>query len=127
MRTDTKTIENGGEKLTEPPVDTNRLFWSHDSFLGHIERNDPSPGRWERLATDRPPAIGFEYRQSPRTMVPGSLSGRVTWRDPQFLISGMVSLDLDTEGLVLLTNDGPLTSMKNVMRQRIFRGLSTKT
>ena len=83
---------------TEPPVDRNRRFWSHDSLLTHIERNDPSPGRWERLATDRPPAIGFEYRQSPRTMVPGSLSGRVTWRDPQFLISGMVSLDLDTEG-----------------------------
>ena len=80
----------------EPPTDSSYGFNIIDfPYLRYVRNNDPSPARWERLATGQPPAFLFWYRQSPRYLVP---SVSINTQDPPNNKPGMVSLTLDTEG-----------------------------
>ncbi len=81
----------------DPPVDTAYRFQANWPLLYHLAK-DPSPDRWDGLATERPTPIYMWYRQSPRVLVPQDDSGHVTFNDPPFRITGMVSLFLDTAG-----------------------------
>ncbi|MEM7586117.1 MAG: serine/threonine-protein kinase [Acidobacteriota bacterium] len=82
---------------TDPPADRAYRFRSNWPLLQHVAK-DPSPDRWDRLATDRPTPIYMWYRQSPRTLIPFNRSAMVDFNDPPFRTTGMVSLFLDTSG-----------------------------
>jgi serine/threonine-protein kinase len=58
----------------------------------------PSPARVRELAAAEPHPYWFEYRQSPRSMVPANGDARVRFLDPPLEISGMVNVTLDARG-----------------------------
>jgi len=70
--------------------DVNQLEWIAD--------NDPSPTRWERLRIDRPSAITYWFRQSPRHLVRYDQGGRPSYSEPPRLVPEMVAVQLDTQG-----------------------------
>jgi hypothetical protein len=75
--------------------------------LGHILREDPSPGRWNDLATVRPTPLYFFYRQSPRALAPytgpsGELQYHlVTDDNPTMSLPGMAGVHLAPNGRLL--------------------------
>ena len=77
--------------------------FSYDPELQRwLERNDKPP-QWRKILAEGPPLLRFTFRQSPRYLIPSDLVGQftpgiVTLNDPPPLISGMVSLVLDTNG-----------------------------
>jgi serine/threonine-protein kinase len=85
---------------TDPPADYAYGPGHLLSYLRYIEAHDPSAGRWDRLATGRPPALFFWYRQSPRPLKPFSHDGQVDFEDPPPTLSGMMIVFLDTRGLL---------------------------
>ncbi|MDQ3804638.1 MAG: hypothetical protein M3416_12490, partial [Acidobacteriota bacterium] len=78
-------------------VDSVHGFLEDREVLIHVRDHDPSPDRWEKLRTGRPPAITFWHRQSPRPLEPYD-SWRVKTHDPPNEVSGMVLTILDTAG-----------------------------
>ncbi|UCF66855.1 MAG: protein kinase, partial [Acidobacteriota bacterium] len=86
----------------EAPADTAWGFRKDTDYLQYIEHNDRSAERWDRLASGRPAAVHFWYRQSPRPMRPQSgLATRVTQTDPPHDLSSMATISLDTAGRLL--------------------------
>ena len=75
-------------------------FYADEEYLRHVREQDSSPARWETLKTGRPAALGFWYRQSPRSLVPLSRDS-VTEEDPPRTVSGMAGVQLDTRGRLL--------------------------
>ncbi len=91
---------------TEPPVDEAYAFDVDGDYLDYIEEHDKTPARWAALANDRPPAVVFWYRQSPRDLRPQRFfssggAGQVRTFDPPVNVTGMVSLTLDMRGRLL--------------------------
>jgi hypothetical protein len=82
-------------------------FDLNSSYLKYIQDHDKSPSRWNAIAADRPPAMTFWYRQSPRALFPGEFfgftpgGGQVTRSDPPMLTTGMVLAILDMKGRLL--------------------------
>jgi hypothetical protein len=82
-------------------------FDTDGAYLAYIQEHDKSPGRWTVLSADRPAAMVFWYRQSPRELVtgqfygPGPGSGRVSPTDPPMNVTGMVLVVLDMRGRLL--------------------------
>jgi serine/threonine-protein kinase len=85
----------------ESPADRELGIAVDADYFRHVAATDPSLSRWDGLATGRPPVLHFYHRQSPRPLVPWSLSGQVSWNDPPLLVSGMVSVRLDLQGRLL--------------------------
>lgn len=85
---------------TEPPIDTAYGFRSNDEYLDYVVKNDPSPDRWNKLATGQPAALYFWYRQSPGYLVAYS-QGKVSPDDPPLESPGMVNVCLDTTGRLI--------------------------
>jgi serine/threonine-protein kinase len=85
----------------DPPADTAFEFVTYQNFIDFVEEEDSSPDRWNRLATDRPGAIVFRYRESPRPMIPNNESGRVTEDNPPQRVSGDARIRLDGQGRLL--------------------------
>ncbi|HET6371751.1 MAG TPA: serine/threonine-protein kinase [Candidatus Polarisedimenticolia bacterium] len=81
-----------------PPVDTYWAFAEDSDYLRYLSRTDKTAGRWNRLATARPPAIYLYYRQSPRLLEPENRLGYIDRDDPPLTFSGMATLALDTKG-----------------------------
>jgi len=87
---------------TGTPGDSFRRFDVDDEYLDHIEKQDVSTTRWDRIETDRPGALTFWYRQSPRPLAPFDTSwAAVTPEDPPATISGMAFVRLDPGGRLL--------------------------
>jgi serine/threonine-protein kinase len=63
------------------------------SYVLHTEANDRSSDRWGKLASGRPAAVQFWYRQSPRALVSTAVSGRVFQANPPQDVSGMARFD----------------------------------
>jgi hypothetical protein len=89
-----------------PPADTAYGFDSDGDYLHYIQDHDKTPTRWNSLHDDRPAAIYFWYRQSPREMRPQRFfssggAGRVTTFDPPLGVTDMVTLSLDTSGRLI--------------------------
>jgi hypothetical protein len=89
-----------------PPPDTAYGFASDGGYLQYIQEHDKTPTRWNFLHDDRPAAVYFWYRQSPREMRPQRFfssggAGKVTTFDPPLGVSGMVTLSLDTSGRLI--------------------------
>jgi len=92
--------------ITEPAGDTAHGFLNDGAYLDYIQQHDQSQTRWQRLAADRPAAIFFWYRQSPRELASYDFftangSGVVTPSQPPFDVTGMVTLLLDSRGHLL--------------------------
>jgi serine/threonine-protein kinase len=73
-------------------------FGTDGDYLEWIKKNDSSPGRWENLSKERPAAIVFWYRESPRALRPLNAQGKIQYGDPPMRISGMKGVQLDTLG-----------------------------
>ena len=69
-------------------------------YMAHVEENDLTAGRWERMRTGHPAGIVFWYRQSPRYLSPFNRR-EVTPTDPPRTVSGMANLSLDMRGRLL--------------------------
>jgi hypothetical protein len=93
--------------LSGNAVDSAYGFDLNSSYLTYIQDHDKSPSRWNAVSADRPPAMTFWYRQSPRPLVPGELFGstvglgQVTSSDPPMRTTGMVLAVLDMKGRLL--------------------------
>ncbi len=82
---------------TDPPADRAYGFLTNWPLLGHLAK-DPSPDRWQRLATERPTGIYMWYRQSPRPLIARDVGSQVEFNDPPVRISGMVNLFISSTG-----------------------------
>jgi serine/threonine-protein kinase len=92
----------------DQPEDSVYYFHVNAEPLLHVLREDPSPGRWDNLATMRPAPLYFFYRQSPRPLTPtvvevaGGLAGLlVTDYNPPPLLPGMAGVHLAPNGRLL--------------------------
>ena len=92
---------------SDPAADSDFGFVTEGDYIAYIERHDAKPDRWNALRLDRPAAMSFWFRQSPRYMMPqrffstGPTGGQVTPSDPPVNLSGMVSLWVDPKGRLL--------------------------
>jgi serine/threonine-protein kinase len=95
-----------------PPADTARGLLADVSYLAHVQRQDRSATRWDKLRSARPSPLAFWYRQSPRKMSSNSWIpvlpwlgppelGRILRADPPQTLPGMASVVLDTEGRLI--------------------------
>jgi hypothetical protein len=114
-----------------PPLDSAYDFTSDGGYLQYIQEHDKTPTRWNSLHDDRPAAVYFWYRQSPREMRPQLFfssggAGKVTTFDPPLAVSGMVTLSLDTSGRLIHfeavspQKDSPASAPRAVDWSRLF-------
>ncbi len=93
--------------LSGNAVDSAYGFDLNSSYLTYIQDHDKSPSRWNAVSADRPPAMTFWYRQSPRPLFPGEFfgstagGGQVTRSDPPMRTTSMVLAVLDMKGRLL--------------------------
>lgn len=85
----------------EAPFDHAGGFRSDARFLRYIADHDSSLTRWDALATLRPAAIYYWYRESPRHLIAHSPHGNIDYDDPPQLIAGMKQVHLDPLGRLL--------------------------
>ena len=83
---------------TAPPVDSVGGVIYRDDVLRYIRTTRGGGDRWDWLRHARTAAVAFYYRSSPRRLVPMRAAPRPFINDPPLVISGMVSMLLDTEG-----------------------------
>jgi len=83
-----------------PAADSVYSFTADIEVITHVHEHDPSPDRWQKLKTGRPPAVNFWFRQSPRPLEPYD-SWRVKTHDPPNEVAGMVLTILDTAGRLI--------------------------
>jgi hypothetical protein len=83
------------------PADSASWFMRNYDFLSYRAQNLPAPQRSRELATAEQTPIVFQYRQSPRPIVPTGSGGTVSTFDPPYEVSGMVGLVLDAEGRLM--------------------------
>ena len=87
-------------------LDSIDSFSYDDDLQRWIEQNDKPQPQWNKILDEEPPVLRFDYRQSPRYMVPAGFKGQlipsiVTFDDPPQTISGMINLRLDTSGKLI--------------------------
>lgn len=92
--------------FSESPADSTYGFAADSSYLDYIQDHDKSQSRWQRLSSDRPAAMLFWYRQSPRGLESlnffNSLgAGIVTRSDPPSDVTGMITVEMDSQGRLL--------------------------
>ena len=73
-------------------------FAPDTDYFDHIKKTNPSPTRWDDVATAFPGPVWFWYREAPRTMVPVSAFGSVGMNNPPLTVPGMTSVRLDSMG-----------------------------
>jgi hypothetical protein len=89
---------------SEPPGDKLGGFSYDSDFIDFVEKNDKPRPVWSQVLSERPQVLGYWYRQSPRDLVPDGFwnisftPGVVTFIDPPPILSGMISVELDSEG-----------------------------
>jgi len=101
----------------EPPTDSVFGFSTNPSYVAYLERNDPSPERWDKLRSG-PAAVYFWYRQSPAHLIP-TTSLRVTQNDPPMASPGMVAVALDPQGRLIELNASPQRAVAAGLTQAI--------
>ena len=82
----------------DAPADQAHGFDYDMAYIAYVKKEDDSSTRWDRLASNRPPAIYFWFRQSPSPLVPPQSSWEVTQQQPPPTQPGMVGLKLDPIG-----------------------------
>jgi len=82
---------------TDPPADSARWFSRDYSYLSHLARTG-KPGWARDLAAGWWKPASFEYRQSPRPLLPSNADGAVQRSDPPLDVTGMLTVVLDPQG-----------------------------
>lgn len=80
-----------------PPADSARLFVRDYAYLSYLARTG-KPGWARDLSTGWWKPAVFEYRQSPRPLLPANAHGKVSPSDPPLDVTGMFTVVLDPEG-----------------------------
>ena len=83
------------------PADTAFGFDRNTPYMDWLNKNDPSPNRWERLREPRPGGMYFWYRQSPgrfRPVPPWDSRGFVGPLNPPWQVPGEAYVSLDPAG-----------------------------
>ncbi len=99
----------------EKPASTAWGFQGNGDYRRWVEQNDQSRDRWKGIASGRPAALYFWYRQSPTTLLPDQYRGddvgevAVTQTDPAPLTAGMIGITLDPLGRLLRFEAVPLS------------------
>jgi serine/threonine-protein kinase len=73
-------------------------FAVDEQYTTWLHASNPNRDRWNSLATARPGAIFFWYRESPQFMVSKDDIGMVTLDEPARAVPGMRTVTLDTMG-----------------------------
>ncbi len=84
---------------TDAPTHTVYQYDDDSSYFSSAARKD-APDTFEKIRTGQPVAIYFEYRTSPRYLVPSSFFN-VSPSDPPMDVSGMTSVKLDVRGRLI--------------------------
>ena len=87
---------------SDQPADSDSSFFRTYDFLRYRALHNPSPQHVRELAKAELGPTNFWYRQSPRQMVPMDSSGNVSRSDPAIDVPGMVSLELNSSGRLLM-------------------------
>lgn len=85
---------------TGRPADFAYGFNIVNEYLDYMRDNRQPEKRWAYLASGRPAPISFWYRGSPRGLYPGR-DLTISMSKPPFEVSGMVRLELDTQGRLI--------------------------
>jgi hypothetical protein len=80
----------------QKPAATASDFEYDDGYRDYMQDHFAPNRRWSHLASGQPPPLFFWYRQSPRSLDPGS-NLAVTWDNPAPDISGMLRVRLDMQ------------------------------
>ncbi|MBI3448924.1 MAG: serine/threonine protein kinase [Acidobacteria bacterium] len=86
---------------TDPPADSKRFLGTDGEYLDYVAKHDSGPRKWDALSKGQPSAVALIYRQSPRLMEPLNRIGVVGDNDPPPILSGMASVQVDTEGRLI--------------------------
>jgi len=92
---------------TDPAVDSASGFYYDRQYLAWAARRRSTPMQWSTLSTGRPAAIVFWYRSSPSILEPYAKTQSVSMTDPPLSTPGMVRIDLDTNGRLLIFRAEP--------------------
>ncbi|MGH7936461.1 MAG: hypothetical protein ACREF8_05585, partial [Chthoniobacterales bacterium] len=92
--------------LSTDSVDSAYGFDVNSAYLAYIQAHDKTSSRWNGISADRPPAMTFWYRQSPRALYPTQFfgptsGGHVSQNDPPMNTTNMVFAVLDMKGHLL--------------------------
>src|SRR5262249_43344717 len=79
-------------------------FAYNTDYLRYVEKNDPSPKRWQHV---QPQAVIFKYRESPHYFQTVFLLGHAPVVAPPATLSGMVEITLDPQGRLRRVRAGP--------------------
>jgi serine/threonine-protein kinase len=82
-------------------VDSAVGFRYDEDYVHWFRERDTTPRRFQTLATGDPPLVAFWYRQGPRPFQGRNLGGKVTWSDPEPVVSGMAGARYDLSGRLL--------------------------
>ncbi len=87
-----------------PAADSANGYFYDNDFLDYVKKNDKPAARWNEVLANRPPAVGYWYRQSTEPLTAWSFNdqtlvpGIVTESQPAPIRSGMVQMRLDQQG-----------------------------
>jgi serine/threonine-protein kinase len=90
------------------PVDKADGFTYDDDFLTYLAKNPSQHPQWDRVLSEQPPVLRYWFRQSPRELSPDGFwspsftPGVVSFSDPPTVVSGMINVQLDPDGRLLL-------------------------
>ncbi len=94
------------------PADSYSDFDYDYDFKNYVVKHDTHP-RWDTILGGRPALLKFLYRQSPDNLVATGTHnllltpGVLTWSDPPPILSGMVQVQLDPQGRLILLEAMP--------------------
>jgi serine/threonine-protein kinase len=121
------------DTVTTPTDSAHGFRYDANSYLRYVEKHDPSPNRWSRLAAHQPPLIHFWYCQSPVYLEPGSHFGRsvgpsrimsvaatVDACDSPAVAPGLVRVKLDPLGRLLYLSAAPSQAEEAPDRSVLF-------
>jgi len=90
------------------PADSFFDFDYDYDFVKYVEKHQTPRPQWDRILRSRPSLLTFLYRQSPDNMVASDYHdllltpGVMGWSDPPPILSGMVRVQLDPQGRLIL-------------------------
>jgi len=85
----------------EPPSDRAYGFVVDTDYQNYAEGQANPAAYWDQLARGQPSLIQFWYRQSPQSLASSNIDGVVSGTDPPPIDSGMVGLNLDSQGRLI--------------------------
>ncbi len=87
---------------TDPPIDTYYGFNEEIEYRVWAERNLKKEDYREQIRLGQPSLISFFYRESPDYLEPRDSNGQPTPNDPPVNVPGMVRMELDPQGRLIL-------------------------